>query len=150
VPERILEVPAAEPIRFRVLDATVPDSQSARLASERLLRHLADANIEEAALLSTRPKRRYEELAKYLLTVGEGEFKRVFYQYLSSGGPVAEIAIGPHRLLIWELADAGHHLAAQYFVDIEGRFLLDDAPNETRARLRSVLEAYRAGKLSLQ
>jgi hypothetical protein len=148
--ERVLEVPDGEPIHYRVLDATVPDADSARLTAQRMLRHLAEADIEEAALLSTRPKRRYEELARYLLIVGDSEFKRVFWQYLSAGGPAAEIAIGPHRLLIWNLPDAGDALGAQYYVDIEGRFLLDDVPNETRLRLRRVLEAYRAGKLSLQ
>jgi hypothetical protein len=39
-------------------------------------------------------------------------------------------------------------LAGQYFVEVEGRYLMDDVPNQTRANLRRVLEAYRAGRFA--
>ena len=137
-------------LQFQLFDATAPAAESARAVSEQLLRYLAAGRIEEAALLSTAPRRRYEELAKYLGTVGESEFRRVFERYLAVGAPSAEVAIDAHRLLLWDLAEGPERrLAGQYFVRIEGRFLLDDVPNDTRTRLRQVLEAYRAGKLKL-
>ncbi|MGQ0651569.1 MAG: hypothetical protein ACT4P4_04745 [Betaproteobacteria bacterium] len=148
--ERTLTLDNGESLRFEVLDAAVPDYHSARSVSERLLRHLAAGELEDAALLSTAPRRRYRELADYLLTVGEREFRDVFQRYLAAGAPLVEIAIDRHRLLVWDLAEGGERrMAGQYFVQIDGRFLLDDVPNETRARLRRVLEAYRAGKLRL-
>ena len=66
------------------------------------------------------------------LELGEEEFKRVFTQYLSPESRlVAEVAIGNHRLLVWELRPAPRapsHLAGQYFMEIEGRYLVDDLP----------------------
>jgi hypothetical protein len=146
--EGTLVLENGQSLRYELLDASVPEARSARRASEQLLRHLAAGRIEDAALLSTAPRRRYEELAKYAMAVGEHEFKRVFQQYLAAGAPMAEVAIGRHRLLIWELAEAGHHLSGQYFVEVDGRFLLDDVPNETRSRLRRILEAYRSGRIT--
>lgn len=146
--ERALALESGETLRFEILDVRADEGRSARLASERLLRHLANGQIEEAALLSTAPRRRYEELAKYLDLVGEREFKRVFERYLAAGAPLVEVAMDRHRLLIWDLAEGVQaRMAAQYFVQIEGRMLLDDVPNETRSRLRQVLEAYRDGRL---
>lgn len=81
-------------------------------------------------------------LRDYRASVGDEEFKRVFAQYLANR-IVEEIAIGPRRLLIWDLADASHHLAGQYYVEVEGRFLMDDVPSEERARLTLVLRSYR-------
>lgn len=123
------------------------------LDAARLLNlHLSTGDLEEAALLSNSPRRRFEVLQDYRRSVGDDEFKRVFAQYLvPENRLVAEIAIGPHRLLIWELkqvpADQGSHLAGQYFVEVEGRYLVDDVPSPTRASLSRVLEAYRAGKI---
>lgn len=146
--ERSLALENGETLHFQVLDATVPDHYSARLASQRLLRHLAAGELEEAALLSTAPRRRYAELVKYAETVGEREFKDVFGRYLAAGAPLVEVAIDRHRLLIWDLAEGGEQrMVGQYFVRIDDRFLLDDAPSETRRRLRQVLEAYRAGRI---
>jgi hypothetical protein len=59
---------------------------------------------------------------------------------------VAEVALGEHRLLVWDLGEAGHRLAGQYYVEVEGKFLMDDVPSEKRTQLRRVLEAYRTGK----
>jgi hypothetical protein len=113
--------------------------------------HLATGDLEEAAVLSNAPRRRFEVLQEYRRDVGEEEFRRVFAQYADPRNRlVAEIGIGAHRLLVWELRGAEGepaHLAGQYYVDTEGRVLLDDVPNPVRADLRRILLAYRNGKL---
>lgn len=123
-------------------------------AAKLLNLHLSAGDIEEAALLSNAPRRRFEVLQEYRASVGEDEFKRVFTQYFyPENRLIAEIAIDNHRLLMWELktaaksAPASSIVAGQYFVQIEGRYLVDDVPNDVRTRLRWVLEAYRGGKL---
>ncbi len=94
-------------------------------------------------MLSNHPERRREELDRYRRTVGEAEFRRVFSEYRRQ--PILEeIAIGPHRLVIRRLVEGGGELAGQYFVEKDGRLLLDDEPSEGRARLRKVLEERRA------
>lgn len=121
---------------------------SALDAAKLLNLHLSAGDIEEAALLSNAPRRRFEVLREYRDSVGEEEFKRVFAQYLSTQSRLlAEIAIGRHRLLIWDLKQGVTRIAGQYFVEIDGRYLVDDVPNDERTSLRWVLEAYRAGKL---
>lgn len=128
---------------------------SSALDSAKLLNlHLSTGDIEEAALLSNAPRRRFEVLREYRESVGEDEFKRVFAQYFfPENRLLAEIAIDGHRLLIWDLKGdaqsgaASSRVAGQYFVEIDGRYLIDDVPNDARTRLRWVLEAYRAGKL---
>lgn len=121
---------------------------SALDAAKLLNLHLSAGDIEEAALLSNAPRRRYEVLHEYRTAVGGEEFKRVFAQYFfPQNRLLAEIAIGRHRLLIWELKEGATRIAGQYFVEIEGRYLVDDVPNDTRTSLRWILEAYRAGKL---
>jgi hypothetical protein len=88
-------------------------------------------------------------LRDYRASVGEDEFKRVFAQYLDPENRiVAEIAIGPHRLIVWDLGAAAHHVAGQYYVEVEGRFLMDDVPSETRSNLRRVLQSYRKAATS--
>jgi len=110
--------------------------------------HLSAGDIEEAALLSNSPRRRFEVLRDYRESVGEEEFKRVFAQYFHPENRlIAEIAIGKHRLLIWDLKEGATRIAGQYFVEIDGRYLMDDIPNDERTSLRWVLEAYRSGKL---
>jgi len=110
--------------------------------------YLSDGDIEEVALLSNSPRRRFEVLRDYRESVGEAEFKRVFAQYLAPENRlIAEIAIDNRRLLIWDLREGTTRIAGQYFVEVEGNFLIDDVPNEQRTRLRWVLEAYRSGKL---
>lgn len=126
---------------YRVLTAA-DAAQSARPVAAKLREHLAAGDLEEAALLSTAPRRRFEVLREYRDAVGESEFRRVFGEYPCT--PVAEVAMGERRLLVWKL-DQG--IAGQYYVRIEGRFLLDDAPNPERAELKKLLDAYRAGKL---
>ncbi len=120
---------------------------SALDAAKLLNLHLSAGDIEEAALLSNAPRRRFEELRDFLQRAGEEEFKRVFVQYLAPENRlVAEIAIGKHRLLIWNRREGAAGFAAQYFVEIDGRYLIDDVPNDVRTSLRWVLDAYRAGK----
>lgn len=123
-----------------------PGSAGSALATARaLLAHLAAGKIEQAAALSNAPQRRYEVLRDYRGSVGEEEFKRVFSEYLRPENRViAEVALGPRRLLVWELGGAKKHLAGQYYVEVdEGVFLMDDLPSEERSKLRHVLETYR-------
>jgi hypothetical protein len=148
-------------LRTHPADAHLPRpakelAPTSALDAARLLNlHLSTGDIEEAALLSNAPRRRFEVLREYRESVGADEFKRVFAQYLyPENRLIAEIAIDQHRLLIWQLAldaktgAASSRVAGQYFVEIEGRYLLDDVPNDVRTRLRWVLEAYRAGKIA--
>lgn len=131
--------------RYRLV---APPEASARPVAEKLLRHLANGDLEGAAALSTAPQRRYEELSRYRGLVGDAEFKRVFSRYFAPQNRlVAEVADGPHRLLVWDLGEAGNHLAGQYYIEIAGTFLMDEKPSEARARLRRVLDAYREGKI---
>lgn len=121
---------------------------SALDAAKLLNLHLSTGDIEEAALLSNSPRRRFEVLRDYRDSVGEEEFKRVFARYFfPQNRLLAEIAIGRHRLLVWDLKDGASRIAGQYFVEIEGRYLIDDVPNDVRTSLRWVLEAYRSGKI---
>jgi len=154
---RTLELEGGERISY-TLRKHPPDAHVARpesvlapnsaLNSAKLLNlHLSTGDIEEASLLSNSPRRRFEVLKEFRDSVGEEEFKRAFAQYfIPENRLVAEIAIGRHRLLIWELKSAGR-LAGQYFVEVEGRYLMNDVPSEERTQLRRVLEAWRAGKI---
>jgi hypothetical protein len=117
-------------------------------AAKLLNLHLSAGDIEEAALLSNAPRRRFEVLRDYRESVGEEAFKQVFAEYFDPRNRLlAEIAIGKHRLLIWDLKEGATRIAGQYFVEVEGRYLVDDVPNDERTSLRWVLEAYRSGKL---
>lgn len=127
----------------RLVDPSAPDS--ARETALTLLRHLAAGELEQAAALSNAPQRRFELLRGYRDHVGEDEFKRLFGRFLEPENPlVAEVAIGPRRLLVWQLAEADGHLAGQFYVEVDGRFLLDDVPSRERTELRRVLQRYRA------
>ena len=120
---------------------------SAQPVAMRLLRHLAEGNLEAAAALSNAPQRRLELMRGYRNAVGEEEFKRVFSRYFEPENRViAEVAAGRHRLLVWELGEAGKQFTGQYFVEVEGEFLLDDVPSRERSELRRVLRDYRTGK----
>ncbi|MBC7804443.1 MAG: hypothetical protein H7Y16_11255 [Candidatus Parcubacteria bacterium] len=138
------------PANAHVARITGELAPTSALDAARLLNlHLAAGDIEEAALLSNSPRRRFEVLRDYRESVGEEEFKRVFARYFDPENRLlAEIAIGNHRLLVWDLKEGATRIAGQYFVEIEGRYLVDDVPNDARTSLRWVLEAYRSGKLS--
>jgi len=135
---------------------TKPVPTSALESAKLIIFHLSDGDIEGAALLSNAPRRRYEELATFKKTHGEDQFKRVFAEYFDPKNSVAaEIVVDNRSLLIWKLADAAKtktgapafHYAGQFFVEVEGAYLIDDVPNEQRTRLRWVLEAYRSGNI---
>jgi hypothetical protein len=117
---------------------------SARESAVRLLKLLAQGEIEAAARLSNAPERRYEVLRDYRDAVGEEEFKQVYGGYFHPANRLlAEAAIGKRRLLIWDLGEAGNRLAGQFFVEVEGTFVLDDVPSAERTKLQRVLEDYR-------
>lgn len=119
------------------------------LDTARLLNlYLSAGDIEEAAMLSNSPRRRFEVLRDYRESVGEEEFRRVFSQYFTRENKlIGEIAIDKHRLLIWDLKQGATQIAGQYFVEVDGRYMIDDVPNDVRTQLRWVLEAYRSGKI---
>ena len=139
--EQIAHLADGQTIEYRLVQ---DEKESARPTALRILRHLAEGNIEDAALLSNAPKRRFEVLRDYRAQVGNDEFKRVYAQYFfPENSVVAELAVGARRLVIWDLGEAGHQLAAQYFVQVEGKFLMDDVPSEERTALRRLLAVYR-------
>ena len=130
----------------RLVDPDSPDSaQGAALA---VLRHLADGNLDAAARLSNASERRREVLRDYLKSVGDENFRRTFRRYFAAENRVvAEVAIGPRRLIVWDLGEAGNRLAGQFYIELDGRFVMDDVPSPGRAQLRRILEDYRAGHL---
>ncbi len=114
--------------------------------ARRMHEHLARGEIEEAALLSNSPKRRYEVYRDYLGSVGADGFRKVFSQYLVPANAVlAEIVIGRQSLLIWKLRDLPQP-AGEFFIEVDGQTYMDDVPSETRQQLRRILEEYRAGR----
>jgi hypothetical protein len=139
--EGSVRLPDGTTLAYRVVG---PGEPSARPTAVRLLEHLAAGQIDDAARLSNEPARRTEVLRDYFARVGEAEFRRVYAQYLQPENRLlAEIAIGPRHLLIWDLASAGHHLAGQYYIEAEGGFLMDDRPGPERFALRQVLAEHR-------
>jgi Ni/Co efflux regulator RcnB len=115
----------------------------ARETAASLVALLSEGRIEEAAALSNHPQRRREVLEDYRARVGEEEFRRVYSRY-RQGRIVDEIVEGKHRLVIWDLG----HVAGQYFVEVDGRYLLDDEPSEARSKLRRALADYRKARAS--
>ena len=110
-----------------------------------MLQHLAEGDIEAAAAMSNAPQRRREVLQSFRESIGEDGFKQLFARYFAPQNRlVAEVALGPRRLLIWDLGEAGNQLAGQYYIEADGKFLLDDVPDPERAQLQQVLQAYRA------
>jgi hypothetical protein len=132
-----------------LLDPAAELKPESPLATAKLLnRYLVAGELVEAAALSNAPKRRFEVFRDYRDSVGPDEFKRIFAQYFDPANRLlAEVAIGAHALLIWQVGGATGRLAGQYFRQIEGRWLLDDVSSPERSNLRRVLEAYRAGRL---
>jgi hypothetical protein len=139
--ERVLQLPSGEELRYRLI--TDP-AESAQPIAMQLLRHLADGDIEAAAALSNAPQRRLEVLRNFRQQIGEEEFKRLFGRYFAPENRVLmEAAIGQHRMIVWDLGEAGNQLAAQYYVQVDGKFRMDDVPNDERAKLQRVLESQR-------
>jgi len=119
-------------------------AESAQPAALQILKHLAAGELEAAAALSNAPQRRLEVLREFRSSVGEEQFRKLFGRYFAPQNRIVmEAAIGRHRLLVWDLGEANHQLAGQYFVEAGGGFVLDDAPNPERARLQRVLESQR-------
>lgn len=140
--ERTLRLPNGTTVSYRVVG---PGEASAQPVALQLLTHLAAGEINDAARLSNEPSRRTEVLRDYIAIVGEAEFRRVYAQYLQPQNRlVAEIAMGPRRLLIWDLQiAAGHRLAGQYYIESDGKFLMDDRPGPERIALQQVLAEHR-------
>ena len=119
-------------------------AESAQPAALQMLKHLAAGELEAAAVLSNAPARRLEVLRDFQRAVGDEEFRRLFGRYFAPANRIVmEAAIGRHRLLVWELGEAGNELVGQYFVEADGRFVLDDVPNAERSELQRVLETQR-------
>ena len=128
----------------RLVDPSAADS--AQPAAMRILRHLADGDIEAAARLSNAPQRRLEVLRDYRSSVGDEEFKRVFSRYVvPQNRVVAEVAYGPRRLLVWDLGEAGNRLTGQFYIERDGAFVMDDVPDPARSELQRILGEYRSG-----
>ena len=144
--ERLLQLPNGEELRYRVITEA---SESARPVALQILKHLAAGDLDAAAAMSNAPERRLEVLRDFRNTVGEDEFKRLFGRYFAPQNRILmEAALGKRRLLIWDLGEVGNQLAGQYFVELEGKFVMDDVPNEERAKLQRLLEAQRKEKNS--
>jgi len=136
------------PANAHLLDADAALQPGSALNTAKLVtRYLAEGRIEDASLLSNAPKARYARLRESFEGWSEADFRRAYGRYFDPENRiVGEVSIDSHRLLIWHLRDTDY-LAAFFLVEIEGRLLIDDVPNETRANLRRVLQAYRDGKL---
>lgn len=139
--EHSLRLPDGTTAVYRVVGQ---GEESAQPVALQVLTYLAAGRIDDAAQLSNEPSRRAEVLRDYVALVGEPEFRRVFAQYLAPENRViAEIAMGPRRLIIWDLESAGHRLAGQYYIEAEGKFLMDDRPGPERLALQRVLAEHR-------
>lgn len=115
-------------------------------AAKLVTQHLAAGRIEDVSLLSNAPKARYERLRESFSGWSKDDFARAFGRYFAPGNRiVGEAAIGNHRVLMWYLKNTDY-ITAYYFVEIEDKMLLDDAPSETRSNLRHVVEAHRSGR----
>jgi len=135
--ERTVRMPNGTVHAYREVQA---GEHSAQPAAVQVLTHLAAGRIDEAARLSNEPTQRAERLREYVALVGETEFRRVYAQYLEPRNRlVGEFAMGPRRLLIWDLETAGHRLAGQFYIEADGRFLMDDRPGPERLALQRVL-----------
>jgi hypothetical protein len=119
-------------------------AESAQPVALEILKHLAAGELEAAAALSNAPERRLEVLRQFRASVGEEQFRQLFGRYFAPQNRIVmEAAIGARRLLVWDLGEASHQLAGQYFVEVEGRFVMDDVPNAEREKLQRVLAAER-------
>lgn len=146
--ESVLERPDGGRIVYSVETPGGPGS--ALETAQRLHAHLAAGQLAEAAALSNTPRRRHQVLHDFRAAVGVEEMKQLYQAYLHpENRVVAEIAIGEHRLLLWKLVGL-ERLAGEFFVNVDGRLLLDDIPSDTRAQLRLILQHYRQEENSRQ
>lgn len=120
-------------------------AESAQPVALQILRYLAAGDIEQAAKFSNAPERRAEVLREFRARVGEEEFKRVYREYLAPENRViAEVALGPRRLVVWKLGTGGDRVVGQYYVRVDDRFLMDDERTPERAELTRALAKYRS------
>ena len=120
-------------------------AESAQPVALQILRHLASGEIDQAAKFSNAPERRAEVLREFRARVGDDEFKRVYSEYLAPGNRViAELALGPRRLLVWKLGSAGDRVVGQYYVRVDDRFVMDDERSAERAELTRALSRFRS------
>ena len=140
----------AFPPDTRAAEATTTLEPVSAINTAMLLDRLLTVGlIEDAALLSNAPRRRFEVLRDYEAAVGADGFKQVFIQYFRPENRlIAEIVMDRHSLLVWHLSRDNRY-AGQYYVRVEAKVLMDDVPSENRARLRRLLEAIRSGKMQL-
>ena len=142
------------PPAANVVDPAAPLQPNSALETAKLLnRFLTAGKGEDAALLSNSPRRRFEVLQDYQAAVGDNGFKEVFTEYFNPANRlIGEVVMGAHSLLVWHLGqrtrDGAQHYVGQYYVEVEGKVLMDDVPNETRIRLSRILKAVRSGRLS--
>lgn len=153
---RILETEDGGRIRYTLLtfapdahrlDPSVALAPTDPLSAAKLVtQHLAAGRLEEASLLSNAPKARFERLRESFSGWSAEDFARAFGRYFAPENRiVGDAAIGKHRLLMWYLKDTDY-VTGYFFVEVDGKLLLDDVPSETRANLRRVLEAHRSGR----
>jgi hypothetical protein len=122
-------------------------AESAQPVALQILRYLAAGDIDQAAKFSNAPERRAEVLREFRARVGEEEFKRVYSEYLAPQNRViAEVSLGPRRLLVWKLGTAGDRVVGQYYVRVDDRFVMDDVRSPERAELARALAKYRSTK----
>ena len=140
----------AFPAGANLVDPAASLEQVSALDTAKLLnRFLTSGRIEDAALLSNAPRRRFEVLHDYKSSVGDDGFTQVFAEYFyPENRVVAEVSIEGHSLLVWHLR-AGNRYAGQFYVQVGEKFYIDDRPGPTRTALRRILEAIRDGRLSL-
>ena len=122
-------------------------AESAQPVALQILRFLAAGDIEQAAKISNAPERRAEVLREFRARIGEEQFKRVYSEYLAPENRViAEVALGPRRLVVWRLGTAGNRVVGQYYVRVDNRFVLDDERSPERTELTRALAKYRSTK----
>ena len=136
--------PPPESSPYQLIENPVESAQPVAL---QILRLLAAGDIEHAAQFSNAPERRAEVLREFRARVGEDEFKRVYSEYLAPENRViAEVALGPRRLVVWKLGTAGDRVVGQYYVRVDNRFVLDDERSPERMELTKALAKYRSTK----
>lgn len=138
------------PANAQHAEPDAPLEPTSALNTAKLLnRFMTAGRIEDAALLSNAPRRRFEVLRDYRQAVGEEGFRQVYAEYfLPENRLVAEVTMAGHTLLVWHLKSKDRY-AGQYYVRVEEKMLMDDIPGETRTRLARLLDAIRTGKLAV-
>lgn len=140
----------AFPVGANRIDPAVSLEPVSALDTAKLLnRFLTAGRIEDAALLSNAPRRRFEVFRDYKDSVGAEGFTQVYAEYFyPENRVVAEVSMENHSLLVWHLR-ASNRYAGQFYVQIDGKYYVDDRPGPTRDALRGLLEAIRQGRLLL-